>query len=70
MCRQHGFVPARVRPARHPEFLFGLLLVGGAVAVEPAALARREPRVARRPITGTPLVRRVSAAGRDEKLAR
>ncbi|MDM4777808.1 FkbM family methyltransferase [Micromonospora sp. b486] len=47
------FRPGRVRPARHPEFLFGLLLVGGAVAVEPAALARREPRVARRPITGT-----------------
>ncbi|WBC14239.1 LysR substrate-binding domain-containing protein [Micromonospora sp. WMMA1998] len=62
VCRQHGFVPARVRPARNPEFLFGLLLAGGAVAVEPAALARREPRIAWRPLAGAPLVRRISAA--------
>ncbi|SCG61210.1 LysR family transcriptional regulator [Micromonospora humi] len=62
VCRQHGFVPARVRPARNPEFLFGLLLAGGAVAVEPAALARREPRLTWRPLAGAPLVRRISAA--------
>ncbi|MET7468802.1 LysR substrate-binding domain-containing protein [Micromonospora sp. NPDC005599] len=62
VCRQHGFTPARVRPARNPEFLFGLLLAGGAVAVEPAALARREPRIAWRLIAGAPLVRRISAA--------
>ena len=31
VCRQHGFAPARVRTARNPEFLFGLLLAGGAV---------------------------------------
>ncbi|MGW5673252.1 LysR family transcriptional regulator, partial [Micromonospora sp. NPDC003776] len=41
VCRERGFTPARVRHARNPEFLFGLLLAGGAVAVEPEAVARR-----------------------------
>lgn len=62
VCRRHRFVPARVRPARNPEFLLGLVLAGGGVAVEPEALARREPRIAWRPITGTPLVKRTSPA--------
>ncbi|MGR6317577.1 LysR substrate-binding domain-containing protein [Micromonospora soli] len=62
VCREHGFAPPRVRHARNPEFLFGLVLAGGAVAVEPEATARREPRIAWRPIAGTPLVRRTSAA--------
>ncbi|MGC4786807.1 LysR family transcriptional regulator [Micromonospora sp. DT178] len=62
VCRRHGFTPGRVRPARNPEFLFGLVLAGGGVAVEPAATARREPRIAWRPIAGSPLVRRTSAA--------
>ncbi|MFE9691529.1 LysR family transcriptional regulator [Micromonospora sp. NPDC005806] len=62
VCREHGFTPARVRHARNPEFLFGLVLAGGAVAVEPEAVARREPRIAWRPIVGAPLVRRTSAA--------
>ncbi|MEU4781806.1 LysR family transcriptional regulator [Micromonospora sp. NPDC023633] len=62
VCRRHGFTPRRVRPARNPEFLFGLVLAGGGVAVEPAATARREPRIAWRPIAGSPLVRRTSAA--------
>ncbi|MFC4018861.1 LysR family transcriptional regulator [Micromonospora sp. GCM10011542] len=61
-CRRHGYRPARVRPARNPEFLFGLVLAGGAVAVEPAAVARREPRIAWRPIAGVPLVKQTSAA--------
>ncbi|MEU2615944.1 LysR substrate-binding domain-containing protein [Micromonospora sp. NPDC007271] len=65
VCRRHGFSPARVRHARNPEFLFGLLLAGGAVAVEPAAVARREPRIAWRPVAGTPLVKRTSAAWPD-----
>jgi hypothetical protein len=47
------------------EFLFGLVLAGGAVAVEPAAVARREPRIAWRPVTGAALVRRTSAAWPD-----
>ncbi|MFG1775958.1 LysR family transcriptional regulator [Micromonospora sp. NPDC049051] len=62
VCRRHGFAPGRVRPARNPEFLFGLVLAGNGVAVEPAATARREPRIAWRPIVGSPLVRRTSAA--------
>ncbi|NBE81670.1 LysR family transcriptional regulator [Micromonospora rubida] len=62
VCRRHGFTPGRVRPARNPEFLFGLVLAGGAVAVEPAAVARREPRVVWRPVAGSPLVKRTSAA--------
>ncbi|MFG2056795.1 LysR family transcriptional regulator [Micromonospora sp. NPDC048930] len=65
VCREHGFAPARVRPARNPEFLFGLLLAGGAVAVEPEAVARREPRIAWRPIVGAPLVKRTCAAWPD-----
>ncbi|MEU4644758.1 LysR substrate-binding domain-containing protein [Micromonospora sp. NPDC023814] len=64
VCRRHGFAPARVRPARNPEFLFGLVLAGGGIAVEPAATARREPRIAWRPIAGSPLVKRTSAAWR------
>ncbi|MET8230272.1 LysR family transcriptional regulator [Micromonospora sp. NPDC005298] len=65
VCRRQGWRPARVRPARNPEFLFGLVLAGGAAAVEPATVARREPRIAWRPIAGTPLVRRTSAAWPD-----
>ncbi|MEU3452934.1 LysR family substrate-binding domain-containing protein [Micromonospora sp. NPDC006766] len=65
VCRRQGFVPTRVRHARNPEFLFGLLLAGGAVAVEPEAVARREPRLAWRPIVGTPLIKRTSAAWPD-----
>ncbi|MFD2764347.1 LysR substrate-binding domain-containing protein [Micromonospora eburnea] len=65
VCRRHGFSPARVRHARNPEFLLGLLLAGGAVAVEPEAVARREPRIAWRPVVDTPLVKRTSAAWPD-----
>jgi DNA-binding transcriptional LysR family regulator len=65
VCREHGFAPDRVRPAGNPEFLFGLLLAGGAVAVEPEATARREPRIAWRPIAGAPLVKRTTAAWPD-----
>ncbi|WP_435204645.1 LysR family transcriptional regulator [Micromonospora sp. bgisy143] len=62
VCRRHGWRPARVRPARNPEFLFGLVLAGGGVAVEPATLARREPRIAWRPIADASLTKRTSAA--------
>ncbi|GAB3954716.1 hypothetical protein GCM10027614_62300 [Micromonospora vulcania] len=65
VCGRHGYRPARVRPARNPEFLFGLVLAGGAVAVEPATVARREPRIAWRPIVDTPLAKRTSAAWPD-----
>ncbi|SBT52533.1 LysR family transcriptional regulator [Micromonospora auratinigra] len=62
VCREHGFHPDRIRAARNPEFLFGLVLAGGSVAIEPEATARREPRIAWRPIVGAPLFRRTSAA--------
>jgi DNA-binding transcriptional LysR family regulator len=62
VCRQHGFVPARIRHARNPEFLFGLLLAGHGIAFEPEGTARREPRVVWRPLTGDPLHRTTSAA--------
>ncbi|MEH0818562.1 MULTISPECIES: LysR family transcriptional regulator [unclassified Micromonospora] len=65
VCRRHGFTPGRVRPARNPEFIFGLLLAGGAVALEPESLARREPRIAWRPLAGRPLVKRTAAAWPD-----
>ncbi|MGC5020397.1 LysR family transcriptional regulator [Micromonospora sp. DT47] len=65
VCRRLGFTPGRVRPARNPEFVLGLVLAGGAVALEPEALGRREPRIAWRPIAGGPLVRRTSAAWPD-----
>ncbi|MFC0005623.1 LysR family transcriptional regulator [Micromonospora siamensis] len=65
VCGEHGFTPGRVRPARNPEFLFGLLLAGGGVAVEPETLARREPRLTWRPLAGVRLVKRTSAAWPD-----
>ncbi len=61
ICGEHGFTPARLRHARNPEFLLGLVLAGQGVAFEQEAIARREPRVAWRPLTGTPVRRSVSA---------
>ncbi|WP_327004264.1 LysR family transcriptional regulator [Dactylosporangium sp. NBC_01737] len=54
-CREHGFTPSRIRHARNPEFLCGLVLAGLGIALEQEALVRREPRVAWRPFTGDPL---------------
>ncbi|GGM19974.1 transcriptional regulator [Micromonospora sonchi] len=62
VCRQHGFAPARIRHARNPEFLLGLVLAGHGVAFEPESAARREPRVVWRPIAGHPLHRTTLAA--------
>jgi len=62
VCRENGFTPGRIRHARNPEFLLGLVLAGHGVAVEPESTARREPRVAWRAIAGNPLRRTVSAA--------
>lgn len=59
-CREHGFVPARIRHARNPEFLLGLVLAGHGVALDQESTARREPRVAWRPLAGRPLRRRLS----------
>ncbi len=62
VCRRHAFTPIRIRHARNPEFLFGLVLAGHGVAFEPESAARREPRVVWRPVTGNPLLRSTSAA--------
>lgn len=57
VCRAHGFIPAGVRHAQAPEFLLGLVLAGRGVALQPEAVARREPRLAWRPLLGRPLHR-------------
>ncbi|MER7461120.1 LysR family transcriptional regulator [Micromonospora sp. NPDC126480] len=62
VCRRHGYTPARIRHARNPEFLLGLVLAGHGVAFEPENAARREPRVVWRPLTDHPLHRTTSAA--------
>ncbi|WP_203857937.1 LysR family transcriptional regulator [Plantactinospora mayteni] len=65
VCRRHGFTPRRIRHAGNPEFLLGLLLARGCVAFEPESTARREPRVAWRPLTEPVLRRRTSAVWPD-----
>lgn len=62
VCRRHGFAPRRIRHARNPEFLLGLVLAGRGVAFEAESTTRREPRVVHRPLAGHPLHRTVSAA--------
>ncbi|MEV6276750.1 LysR family transcriptional regulator [Nocardia sp. NPDC051832] len=61
VCRARGFDPARLRHARDQEFALGLVLAGNGVAFLQETLARREPRVAWRPLTDRPLMRRVVA---------
>ncbi len=60
-CRGHGFTPSRVRHARNPEFLCGLVLAGLGIGLEREAAVRREPRLAWRPLTGDPLWQETSA---------
>ncbi|WP_461009148.1 LysR family transcriptional regulator [Streptomyces capparidis] len=62
VCRGHGFTPARVRHARNPEFLVGLVAAGHGVAFDQGPVARKEPRVVWRPLAGRPLTRETSAA--------
>ncbi|WP_433219698.1 LysR family transcriptional regulator [Dactylosporangium sp. CS-047395] len=60
-CRELGFVPSRVRHARNPEFLCGLVLAGLGIGLEREDAVRREPRVAWRPLAGDPLWQETSA---------
>ncbi|MFC9895773.1 LysR substrate-binding domain-containing protein [Nocardia sp. NPDC127579] len=60
VCGEHGFIPARVRHARDQEFTLGLVLAGSGIAFLQEPLARREPRIAWRPLTGRPLQRSVT----------
>ncbi|GGV19577.1 LysR family transcriptional regulator [Streptomyces griseoflavus] len=62
VCRAGGFVPGRLRHASHPEFLLALVAAGHAVAFDQGTVARKEPRVAWRPLAGRPLAQRVSGA--------
>ncbi|MFG2334055.1 LysR family transcriptional regulator [Streptomyces sp. NPDC048604] len=62
ICRATGFVPARVRHARNPEFVIGLVTAGRGVAFDQGLVACKEPRVAWRPLAGRPLTQRIRAA--------
>ncbi|RKR91980.1 DNA-binding transcriptional LysR family regulator [Micromonospora pisi] len=61
VCRRSGFTPRRIRHARNPDFLLGLVLGRHCVTFEPESTARREPRVAWRPLAEPVLSRRTSA---------
>jgi DNA-binding transcriptional LysR family regulator len=61
ICRGAGFVPDHIRHARNPEFLIGLVTAGRGVAFDQGPVARKEPRVAWRPLAGRPLAQRICA---------
>ncbi|MEU8797958.1 LysR substrate-binding domain-containing protein [Spirillospora sp. NPDC048819] len=61
-CRRHGYAPAAVHEARHPQFALGLVLAGTAVALVPRV--DDTAGVTWRPLVGEPLVRRTSCAWR------
>ncbi|MFI9150514.1 LysR family transcriptional regulator [Streptomyces sp. NPDC053367] len=62
VCRAEGFVPGRVRHASNPEFLLALVTAEHGVAFDQGPAARKEPRVAWRPLARRPLTLRVSGA--------
>ncbi|QIS18781.1 LysR family transcriptional regulator [Nocardia terpenica] len=61
-CWEHNFRPTRVVHARNPEFVLGLVLSGHGIAFDQGMVTQKEPRVVWRPLTGTPLHRRMSLA--------
>ncbi|RKN46943.1 LysR substrate-binding domain-containing protein [Streptomyces hoynatensis] len=61
-CRRGGFEPPRVREARNPDFLLGLVMAERGVALVTEELAAGQPRVAWRPLAGEPLPATLSAA--------
>jgi DNA-binding transcriptional LysR family regulator len=69
-CHRHGFRPTGLRHAANAEFLLGLVAAGDEVAFDHGAIAQKEPRVVWRPLAGSPLVWRMSAAWRDGPLVR
>ncbi|GIH15504.1 LysR family transcriptional regulator [Rugosimonospora africana] len=68
-CHRHGFRLTRLQHAANAEFLLGLVAGGDAVAFDHGAIAQKEPRVVWRPLTGIPLVWRMSTAWRDGPMA-
>jgi DNA-binding transcriptional LysR family regulator len=52
-CRSGGLAPRSVREAAQPEIALALVAAGEGVALDGGAIARKEPRVAWRPLTGT-----------------
>lgn len=62
VCRAEGFVPGRLRHASDAEFLLALVAAGHGVAFDRGPVARKEPRVAWRPLTGRPLAARLGGA--------
>ncbi|MFJ9427515.1 LysR family transcriptional regulator [Streptomyces sp. NPDC101249] len=69
VCRVEGFVPARLRHASNPEFLLALVTAGRAVAFDQGPVARKEPRVAWRPLAGRPLTLRIGTAWPADRTA-
>ncbi|QKW11017.1 LysR family transcriptional regulator [Streptomyces sp. NA04227] len=61
-CRAEGFVPGRLRHASNPEFLLALVHAGHGIAFDQGPVARKEPRVAWRPLAGRPLTQRTAGA--------
>ena len=61
-CRRHGYAPAAVHEARHPQFALGLVLAGTAVALVPRS--DDTPGVTWHPLAGEPLAWRTSCAWR------
>ncbi|TDD35148.1 LysR family transcriptional regulator [Actinomadura sp. KC06] len=61
-CRRHGYAPAAVHEARHPQFALGLVLAGTAVALVPRT--DDSAGVTWRPLVGEPLSWRTSCVWR------
>jgi DNA-binding transcriptional LysR family regulator len=62
ICRRHGYAPAAVHEARHPQFALGLVLAGTAVALAPRTADTAG--VTWRPLAGEPLGWRTSCVWR------
>lgn len=55
-------MPGRLRHASNSEFLLALVTAGHGIAFDQGPVARKEPRVAWRPLAGRPLTQRLSGA--------
>ncbi len=68
-CRAEGFVPGRLRHASNSEFLLALVTAGQGIAFDQGPVARKEPRVAWRPLAGRPLTQRITGAWSADRSA-